>query len=153
MLRNADAEALMQNARAAQAEGERLWAAGDWRNAAEQGWQAVLNATAALALALEVNGKLAEPKGLGDRRVSAISGSISDLAQERGGEWEDLDGRISRAYVDLYFSMRASTMTTSATWCGMRRTTSAAPSVWRGSRGNAPTLTSYYKSPPPTGEG
>ena len=101
MLRNAEAEALMQNARAAQAEGERLWAAGDWRNATEQGWQAVLNATAALAL--EVNGKLAPVKGLGDPQVNAISGAISDLAQERGGEWEDLDGRFSRAYVDLYF--------------------------------------------------
>ena len=100
MLRNTEAEALMQSARAAQAEGERLWAAGDWRNAAEQGWQAVLNATAALAL--EVNGKLTAPAGLGDRRVSAISGSISDLARERGGEWAELDGRFSGAYVGLY---------------------------------------------------
>ena len=101
MLRNAEAAALMRDARAAQAEGERLWAAGDWRAAAAQGWAAVREATAALAL--EVNGELAAPAGLGDRRVSAISGSISDLAQERGGEWEDLDGRFSRAYVDLYF--------------------------------------------------
>ena len=100
MLKNADAEALMQNARAAQAEGERLWAAGDWRNATDQGWAAVRDATAALAL--EVNGKLAEPEGLGDPQVNAISGSISDLAQERGGEWEELDRRFSGAYVDLY---------------------------------------------------
>ena len=100
MLKNADAEALMQNARAAQAEGERLWAAGDWRNATEQGWAAVRDATAALALA--VNGKLAEPEGLGDPRVNAISDSISDLAQERGGEWEELDRLFSGAYVDLY---------------------------------------------------
>ena len=100
MLRNAEAAALMADSRAAQAAGERLWATGDWQNAAEQGWQAVLNATAALAL--EVNGKLAEPAGLGDRRVSAISGSISDLARERGGEWAELDGRFSEAYVCLY---------------------------------------------------
>ena len=101
MLKNADAEALMQNARAAQAEGERLWAAGDWRNATDQGWAAVRDATAALAL--EVNGKLAPVKGLGDPQVNAISGAISDLAQERGGEWERLDVRFSVAYVDLYF--------------------------------------------------
>ena len=100
MLRNAEAEALMQNARAAQAEGERLWAKGDWRNATDQGWAAVRDATAALAL--EVNGKLADPEGLGDPRVNAISESISDLAQERGGEWEQLDRLFSVAYVDLY---------------------------------------------------
>ena len=100
MLRNAAAAALMREARAAQAEGERLWAAGDWRNAAAQGWAAVREATAALAL--EVNGKLAAPAGLGDRRVSAISGSISDLARERGGEWAELDCRFSEAYVCLY---------------------------------------------------
>ena len=100
MLRNAEAAGLMREAREAQAEGERLWAAGDWRKAAEQGWAAVLNATAALAL--EVNGKLAAPAGLGDRRVSAISGSISDLARERGGEWAELDGRFSGVYVGLY---------------------------------------------------
>ena len=100
MLRNAEAAALMRDARAAQAEGERRWAAGDWRQAAAQGWAAVREATAALAL--EVNGELAAPAGLGDRRVSAISGSISDLARERGGEWAELDGRFSGAYVGLY---------------------------------------------------
>ncbi len=100
MLRNAEAAALMAGARAAQAEGERLWAAGDWRQAAAQGWAAVREATAALAL--EVNGELAAPAGLGDRRVSAISGSISDLARERGGEWAELDGRFSGVYVGLY---------------------------------------------------
>ena len=100
MLRNAEAASLLAGARAAQAAGERLWAAGDWRATAEQGWAAVREATAALAL--EVNGELAAPAGLGDRRVSAISGSISDLARERGGEWAEPDGRFSEAYVCLY---------------------------------------------------
>ena len=99
MLRNAEAEALMQNARAAQAEGERLWAKGDWRNATDQGWAAVRDATAALAL--EVNGKLAAPAGLGDRRVSAISGSIRDLAYARGGEWDRMCSRFATAAVCL----------------------------------------------------
>ncbi len=101
MLRNAEAEALMQDARAAQAEGERLWAAGDWRNATEQGWQAVRDATAALAL--EVMGEPPTPVGLYDPQVNGISVAISALARERGGEWERLDVRFSGAYVDLYF--------------------------------------------------
>ena len=101
MLRNAEAEALMQNARAAQAEGERLWAKGDWRNATDQGWAAVRDATAALAL--EVNGEPPVPVGLYDPQVNGISVAISTLARERGGEWERLDVRYSEAYVDLYF--------------------------------------------------
>ena len=101
MLRNAEAEALMQNARAAQAEGERLWAAGDWRNATDQGWAAVRDATAALAL--EVNGEPPVPVGLYDPQVNGISVAINDLARERGGEWERLNVRYSGAYVDLYF--------------------------------------------------
>ena len=100
MLRNAEAAALMAGARAAQAEGERLWAAGDWRQAAAQGWAAVREATAALAL--EVNGKLAAPAGLGDRRVSAISGSIRDLAYARAGEWDRMCSRFATAAVCLH---------------------------------------------------
>ena len=100
MLKNADAEALMQDARAAQAEGERLWAASDWRNAAEQGWQAVRDATAALLL--EVNGKPPKPTGLYDPIVNGISMAISKLARQRGGEWAQLDGRFSEVYVCLY---------------------------------------------------
>ena len=100
MLKNADAEALMQNARAAQAKGERLWAAGNWRNAAEQGWQAVRDATAALVL--EVNGEPPAPVGLYDRTVNGISMAISKLARERGGEWERLDIRFTTAMIYLH---------------------------------------------------
>ena len=100
MLKNADAEALMQNAREAQAEGERLWAASDWRNAAEQGWQAVRDATAALVL--EVNGEPPAPVGLYDRTVNGISMAISKLARERGGEWERLDIRFTTAMIYLH---------------------------------------------------
>ena len=100
MLKNPDAESLMQNARSAQAKAERLWAAHDWRNAAEQGWQAVQDATAALLL--EVNGKPPTPIGLYDPKVNGISVAISQLARERGGEWERLDNRFTTAYVALY---------------------------------------------------
>ena len=100
VLKNADAKALMQNARAAQTKGERLWAAGDWRNAAEQGWQAVQDATAALLL--EVNGQPPTPTGLYDRMVNGISVAISKLARERGGEWARLDNRFTTAYVALH---------------------------------------------------
>ena len=100
VLRNANAEALMAAAQAAQAEGERLWAAHDWRNAAEQGWQAVRDATAALVL--EVNGKPPTPIGLYDPKVNGISVAISKLARERGGKWQRLDHRFTEAYVALY---------------------------------------------------
>ena len=96
MLNNADAEALMQDARAAQAEGERLWAAGDWRNAAEQGWFAVRDATAALVLA--VTGAPAPPVGgLYQPEINRLSIAISKLSQARGGEWERLDARFAQA--------------------------------------------------------
>ena len=96
MLKNADAEALMQNARAAQAEGECLWAAGDWRNAAEQGWLAVRDATAALVLA--VTGAPAPPVGgLYEPEINCLSIAISKLSQARGGEWERLDARFAQA--------------------------------------------------------
>ena len=100
MLKNADAESLMQNARSAQAKAERLWAAHDWQNAAEQGWQAVQDATAALLL--EVNGQPPTPTGLYDPKVNGISVAISNLARERGGEWARLDNRFTIAYVALH---------------------------------------------------
>ena len=48
MLKIADAESLMQDARVMQAEGERLLSAGDWRDGAEKGWCAAGTATAGL---------------------------------------------------------------------------------------------------------
>ena len=102
MLKNADAQALMQNARAAQAKGERLWATGDWRNAAEQGWQAVRDATAALVL--EVTG--APPPAVAavydPDQSNGISVAISKLAQKRGGKWEQMDARFSEAAYFLH---------------------------------------------------
>ena len=50
MLKNADAEALLQDAHAMQSAAVLTYAAGDWRYAAEKGWHTVRNATAALVL-------------------------------------------------------------------------------------------------------
>ena len=72
----------------------------DWRNAAEQGWQAVRDATAAPVL--EVNGKPPTPAGLYDRTVNGISVAISKLARERGGEWARLDRRFTEAMIYLH---------------------------------------------------
>ena len=96
MLKNAATEALMQNARAAQAEGERLWATGDWQNAAEQGWLAVRDATAALVLT--ATGAPPPPVGgLYAPEINRLSIAISKLSQARGGEWERLDARFAQA--------------------------------------------------------
>ena len=96
MLRNADAEALMQNARAAQAEGERRWAAGDWQNAAKQGWLAVRDATAALVLT--ATGAPPPPvEGLYAPEINRLAIAISKLSQARGGQWERLDARFAQA--------------------------------------------------------
>ena len=101
---------------------ERRWAARDWRNAAEQGWQAVQDATAALLL--EVNGQPPTPIGLYDRTVNGISVAISKLARERGGEWARLDIRFTEAMIYLHdqaYDVGTCTMTKSATWyarCG-----------------------------------
>ena len=75
----------MQDAREAQAEGERLLAAGDWRDAAEKGWLAVRNATAALVL---------EVTGVDNPTSTGIMGGLRALGRERGGDW----ARLRRDY-------------------------------------------------------
>ena len=81
MLNNPDAEALMQDARAMQARAEALLAAGDWRDAADKGWLAVRNATAALVL---------ETTGVHNRTSTQINAGLRKLARERGGEYAEL---------------------------------------------------------------
>ena len=81
MLNNPDAEALMQDARAMQARAEALLAAGDWRDAAEKGWLAVRNATAALVL---------ETTGVDNRTSTKINAGFRKLVRERGGEYAAL---------------------------------------------------------------
>ena len=90
MLRNSAAAAIMQDAREAQAASERLLAAGDWRDAAEKGWLAARNATAAAVL---------EVTGVPNSNSTGIGAGLRRLARQRGGEWARLHddyGRIIR---------------------------------------------------------
>ena len=80
-LKNLEAETLMQDARAMQAEGVRLMDAGDWRNGSEKGWLGVRNATAALVL---------EVTGEDIATCRKISVGLRNLAMKRGGEYAEL---------------------------------------------------------------
>ena len=86
-LKNPDAEALIQDARAMQAEAARMIDAGDWRDGAGKGWVAVRNAAAALVL---------EVTGVHNRSTSHIYAGLRRLARERGGEYAELVIRWSR---------------------------------------------------------
>ena len=93
MLKNADAADLMQDAREMQAAGERLLAAGDWRDAAEKGWLAARNASQALLL--EVNGE-------DQPRTPNISAGIRALAHQRGGRFLELNTRLALVAYHLH---------------------------------------------------
>lgn len=93
MLKNVDAETLIQDAREMLTEGERLLELGDWRNAAEKGWLAVCNATAALAL---------DVTGVHNQTSADINAGLRKLALERGGEWVELRRRHSDVAHHLY---------------------------------------------------
>ena len=86
-LKNLDAEALMQDARAMQAEGVRLMDAGDWRDGAEKGWLAVRNATAALLWAVT---------GRRNRSSSSIRAGLRRLARRQGGKYAELSDLWSK---------------------------------------------------------
>ena len=88
MLKSLDAEALMQDAREMQAEGVRLIDAGDWRDAAEKGWLAARNATAAVVW---------EVTGVHNQTSTHINAGLRKLARERGGEW----ARLRKDYGDF----------------------------------------------------
>ena len=81
MLKNADAETLMQDARKIHAEATRMVNAGDWRNASEKAWHAVEAATAALIWDLT---------GVENHAEADISAGIRKLAYQRGGEYIEL---------------------------------------------------------------
>ena len=80
-LTNLDAEALMQDARAMQAEGVRLMDAGDWRNGSEKGWLGVRHATEALVWAVT---------GVHHLTCIDIQTRLGTLAVEQGGEYVTL---------------------------------------------------------------
>ena len=80
MLKNPDAETLMQDARTIHAEAEDLLSAGDWRNAAEKAWLAARDATAALVW---------DVTGVHHQTETDISVSFSALVHQRRGQGDN----------------------------------------------------------------
>ena len=81
MLKNADAQTLMQDARAMQTEAEALLSAGDWRNASEKGWLAATAATAALVWSIT---------GVHYHTETDINAGLDNLVYQRRGEYDKL---------------------------------------------------------------
>ena len=81
MLKNPDAETLMQDARTIHAEAEDLLSAGDWRNASEKAWLAVRDSTAALVWNIT---------GVHNQTETDISLGLGTLAHQRGGQYDKL---------------------------------------------------------------
>ena len=94
MLRNAEAEALMEDARAMQASALQRLDADDWRDAAEKTWCAARNATKALVL--EVDSEEAN-------RSTKIEVAMRNIARRRGGEWL----RLRSLYSDIVHYLHA----------------------------------------------
>ena len=86
MLKNADAETLMQDARAMQTDAEALLAAGDWRNASEKGWLAATAATAALVW---------DVTGVHYQTEADINAGLNNLLYQSRGEYDELSKRYS----------------------------------------------------------
>ena len=92
MLKNAEAETLMQDARTIHAEAEDLLSAGDWRNAAEKAWLAARAATAALVWNVT---------GVHHQTETDISVSFSALVHQRrvqGDNQYDQYDKLSALY-------------------------------------------------------
>ena len=93
-LKNAEAEALMQDARAMQASALERLEAEDWRDAAEKTWCAARNATKALVL--EVDGEES-------KRSTKIEVAMRNIARRQGGEWI----RLRSLYSDIVHYLHA----------------------------------------------
>ena len=78
MLKNTEADSLMQYARAMQASALQRLEAEYWRGAAEKTWCAARSATKALVLEVDA----AE-----SHRSTKIEVAMRNIAQQRGGEW------------------------------------------------------------------
>lgn len=93
-LKNAEAEALMQDARVMQASALQRLDAEDWRDAAEKTWCAARNATKALVLEVDE----AE-----SNRSTKIEVAMRNIARRRGGEWL----RLRSLYSDIVHYLHA----------------------------------------------
>ena len=78
MLKNTEAEALMQDARAMQASALQRLEAEDWRDAAEKTWCAARIATKALVLEVDAEES---------QRSTKIEVAMRNIARRRGGDW------------------------------------------------------------------
>ena len=94
MLKNADAEALMQDAKSMQSAALERLAEDDWRDAAEKTCCAVRNATKALVLEVDE----AE-----SQRSTKIEVAMRNIARQRGGEWI----RLRSLYSDIVHYLHA----------------------------------------------
>ena len=94
MLKNADAEALMQDAKSMQSAALERLEADDWRDAAEKTWCAARNATKALVLEVDQ----AE-----SHRSTKIEVAMRNIARRRGGEWI----RLRSLYSDIVHYLHA----------------------------------------------
>ena len=94
MLKNADAEALMQDAKSMQSAALERLAEDDWRDAAEKTWCAARNATKALVLEVDE----AE-----SQRSTKIEVAMRTIARRRGGEWV----RLRSLYSDIVHYLHA----------------------------------------------
>ena len=94
MLKNIEAEALMQDARAMQVSALERLDADDWRDAAEKTWCAARNATKALVLEVDAEET---------QRSTKIEVAMRNIAQRRGGEWI----RLRSLYSDIVHYLHA----------------------------------------------
>ena len=85
-LKNAEAETLMQDARAMQSAALLRLEAEDWRDAAEKTWCAARNATKALVLEVDAEES---------QRSTKIEVAMRNIARRHGGEWLDFRARYS----------------------------------------------------------
>ena len=77
-LKNAEAETLMQDARAMQSAALLRLEAEDWRDAAEKTWCAARNATKALVLEVDAEES---------QRSTKIEVAMRNIARRHGGDW------------------------------------------------------------------
>jgi len=94
MLKNADAEALMQDAKSMQSAALERLAEDDWRDAAEKTWCAARNATKALVLEVDESES---------QRSTKIEVAMRNIARRRGGEWV----RLRSLYSDIVHYLHA----------------------------------------------
>ena len=94
MLKNIEAEALMEDARAMQVSALERLDADDWRDAAEKTWCAARNATKALVLEVDAEET---------QRSTKIEVAMRNIARRRGGEWI----RLRSLYSDIVHYLHA----------------------------------------------